>query len=140
MQTTETLGIFSHAVLRSQLHQLLEANAGFFGQCVLLSAMRHVRAFGSRDPTAAATAPAPKLRPPQRSIFGETVGRIYARTTAGRGRADWFWGLAFFHTLNARQPYYGLAESKAQPGGPLRNGAEHDRSEAARSQRKEAAN
>ena len=43
---------------------------------------------------------------------GETVGRIYGRTSAGMGNADWWWGLAFPHTMNARQPYYGLAESK----------------------------
>ena len=43
---------------------------------------------------------------------GETVGRIYARTSAGMGNPDWWWGLAFPHTLNARQPFFGLAESK----------------------------
>jgi hypothetical protein len=43
---------------------------------------------------------------------GETVGRIYARTSAGMGERDWWWGLAFPHTINAWQPYYGLAESK----------------------------
>ncbi|MGE3988412.1 hypothetical protein [Pseudorhodoplanes sp.] len=43
---------------------------------------------------------------------GERIGRIYARTSAGMGHPDWWWGLAFPHTLNARQPFYGLAESK----------------------------
>ena len=43
---------------------------------------------------------------------GETVGRIYARTSASTSQGDWWWGLAFPHTLNACQPYYGLAESK----------------------------
>jgi len=43
---------------------------------------------------------------------GDRVGRIYARTGAGIGQRDWWWGLAFPHTLNARQPYYGLADSK----------------------------
>lgn len=42
----------------------------------------------------------------------ETVGRIYARTSAGRGNPDWWWGLAFPHTINTWQPFYGLAESK----------------------------
>jgi hypothetical protein len=42
----------------------------------------------------------------------ETVGRIYARTSAGMGNPDWWWGLAFPHTLSAPQPYYGLADSK----------------------------
>jgi hypothetical protein len=44
---------------------------------------------------------------------GERIGRIYARTSAGMGQRDWWWGLAFPHTLNARQPFFGLAESKA---------------------------
>jgi hypothetical protein len=43
---------------------------------------------------------------------GKTVGRIYARTSAGMGNPDWWWGLAFPHTLSAPQPYYGLADSK----------------------------
>jgi hypothetical protein len=43
---------------------------------------------------------------------GETVGRIYARISAGMGQRDWWWGLAFPYTINARQPYYGLTDSK----------------------------
>lgn len=46
------------------------------------------------------------------SDTGETVGRIYARTSVGMGKPDWWWGLAFPHTLNARQPFFGLSESK----------------------------
>lgn len=30
---------------------------------------------------------------------GETVGRIYARTSAGMGQPDWWWGLAFPQTV-----------------------------------------
>ena len=40
------------------------------------------------------------------------VGRIYARTSAGTGQRDWWWGLAFPFTLNAERPLYGLADSK----------------------------
>ena len=43
---------------------------------------------------------------------GETVGRIYARTRAGMGGSDWWWGFGFPHMLNAWQPYYGLSASK----------------------------
>jgi hypothetical protein len=28
------------------------------------------------------------------------------------GQPDWWWCLAFPHTINARQPFYGLEESK----------------------------
>ena len=42
---------------------------------------------------------------------GECVGRIYAKLAVGGGR-NWFWGLGFPHTLNARQPYYGTVETK----------------------------
>ncbi len=42
---------------------------------------------------------------------GETVGRIFAKLATGGGR-QWFWGLGFPHTLNARQPYYGTVETK----------------------------
>jgi hypothetical protein len=42
---------------------------------------------------------------------GERVGRIFAKLATGGGR-QWFWGLGFPHTLNARQPYYGTVETK----------------------------
>jgi hypothetical protein len=42
---------------------------------------------------------------------GETVGRIYAKLAIGGGQ-QWFWGLGFPHTLNARQPYYGTVDTK----------------------------
>lgn len=35
---------------------------------------------------------------------GATVGRIYAKLAIGGG-TDWFWGLGFPYTLNARQPF-----------------------------------
>jgi len=42
---------------------------------------------------------------------GETVGRIYGRLAVS-GCQEWWWGLAFPHTLNAWMPYYGVVESK----------------------------
>jgi hypothetical protein len=42
---------------------------------------------------------------------GLPVGRIYARVSIdGMGR-EWWWGFVFPYTINAKEPYFGLAES-----------------------------
>jgi hypothetical protein len=43
---------------------------------------------------------------------GERVGRIYGRLAVGARGLEWFWTLGFPFTLNARQPFYGVADSK----------------------------
>lgn len=43
---------------------------------------------------------------------GECVGRIYGRSNPRGTGQEWFWGLGFPYALNARQPYYGVVESK----------------------------
>jgi hypothetical protein len=43
---------------------------------------------------------------------GETVGRIFRDMVSPGNPNGWFWGFAFPHSLNARDPCYGHAASK----------------------------
>ena len=42
---------------------------------------------------------------------GQPVGRIYARISIDGGGREWWWGFAFPYTINAKEPYFGWAES-----------------------------
>jgi hypothetical protein len=43
---------------------------------------------------------------------GLTVGRICARLSIAGSGQEWWWGFGFPYTLNAKEPFSGLANSK----------------------------
>ena len=53
---------------------------------------------------------------------GETVGRIYARTSAGMGAPHWWWGLAFFTPWMRASRSLGLPKARKRRSGLLRSG------------------